>query len=158
MGYCFDYRGRLSCDSCGAAGGVRKRKCAYKVRSASHLGEAHRGSLPYCPAPALCGACYKKHGGLRGVHGEICRDGAAASQAREDAIQARFDAGDQLARSAFGSWHEEVPKSKVGVIFSGGAKRLVPEEIYDRGLRWLSELEASSVLWAGPYGQKKVGA
>lgn len=150
MGYSCDYRGRLCCASCGAAGGVRKRKCAYKVRCESERGEAARYSLPYCPAPALCGACYKKHGGLRGVHGEACRSGAAASQAEADAIQARYEAGDQKPRSAYGSWHAQVPKGKVGVVYSGGALVLLSEELYE-SRPWFSELKEYE-LWVGPQG------
>jgi hypothetical protein len=82
MGYCFDYRGRLVCDGCDIPGGVRKRKCPYRVT----YGRSNGGhTVPYCSPPALCADCYRKYGGLRGVHGERCREGAAASQAEHDA-------------------------------------------------------------------------
>lgn len=129
MGYCFDPRGRIVCDSCGVSGGVRKRRCAYKV-----------DGLPYCPAPALCGPCYSKHGGLRGVHGERCREGAAESQARSDADKAREAAGDRKVRSAYGSWHEDVPKGKVGVYYGDDTYVLVDEAEYKYPYPWLSEL------------------
>lgn len=104
MGYGYGFDGRLACDGCGVTGGVRKRKCPHTVlgnNGRSYDGKRH--SLPYCQAPALCNDCYRQHGGLRGVHtDERCGVPARASQARDDAIQARLDAGESLVTSAIG--------------------------------------------------------
>jgi hypothetical protein len=45
MGYCYDWNGRLACDSCGTTGEVRKQKCPFG----------------YCPSPALCPQCKAKY-------------------------------------------------------------------------------------------------
>lgn len=129
MGYCYSRTGGLACDKCGAAGGVRKRCCAYTVLCDSLRGARQR--LDYCPAPALCSACYKQAGGLRGVHGEACRDGAAASQAKYDAIEARLDAGESFVIAGYG---RGVPAGMAGVGFrsrAGDSWRLIPEADYD---------------------------
>lgn len=131
MGYCFDYRGRLVCDGCGIAGGVRKRKCAYKVR-VSVLDGGY--SIPYCSPPALCAGCYKKHGGLRGVHGDRCRDGAAASQAQADADDKRYAEGDLRLRSAIRQ------DGKVLLRFDGDIAVLVDDYEYGK-VRWFLDLE-----------------
>lgn len=131
MGYCFDYRGRMVCDGCGIAGGVRKRKCPYKVRYSAHNGG---GSAHYCSPPALCGDCYKKYGGLRGVHGDACRDGAAASQAREDADDLRAKSGDLALRSAIRQG------DKVLLRFDGDIAVLVDDYEYGK-VRWFLDLE-----------------
>jgi len=49
MGYSYDMRGRLCCDSCDNSGNVRKYKCPFG----------------YCQALALCCACAKTHKSLR---------------------------------------------------------------------------------------------
>ena len=122
MGYCFDYAGRLVCDRCGQAGGVRKRKCPYKV-----------SGLHYCPAPAYCAPCYKVRGGLRGVHGDACRDGAAASQAKADVIRARLDAGEVKVRAAYGDWHADVPAGMTMLLGSDDKHYLLPKNNYGHG-------------------------
>lgn len=157
MGYCFDYRGRLVCDGCGISGGVRKRKCAYKVR-VSRLDGGH--SIPYCSPPALCGPCYKKHGGLRGVHGDACRDGAAESQARHDADEARLASGDFKSQGAFGDWNELVPKGKVGLLFYGQGDPfgvLVDKADYDNRSVWFLDLKSYEPWVAGEarYARKR---
>lgn len=45
MGYGYDLKNRLSCDSCGACGNTRKIPCPFG----------------YCPAPALCPECKTKY-------------------------------------------------------------------------------------------------
>lgn len=133
MGYCYEAYGsrRLCCDKCGQPGGVRKRKCPYTV-----LGDSLRGArqaLPYCYPPALCAACYAALGGLRGLHGASCAEGAAASQAEADAIEAALDAGESLSIAAWGDWEPSVPTGMVGVAFSGRAGeiyRLMAEADY----------------------------
>ena len=131
MGYCFDYRGRLVCDGCGIAGGVRKRKCAYKVR-ASVLDGGY--SIPSCSPPALCSDFYKKYGGLRGVHGDACRDGAAASQDLADADDKRYAEGDLRLRSAIRQ------DGKVLLRFDGDIAVLVDDYEYGK-VRWFLDLE-----------------
>lgn len=85
MGYSYGRtasgRSGLSCDSCGSVGQTRKRVCPYTVLSSSSH-SAKRFAVPYSPAPALCPACFKAEGGIRGVHGQDCKDGAAAAQVK----------------------------------------------------------------------------
>jgi hypothetical protein len=153
MGYGYEAHGsrRLVCDNCGHAGGVRKRKCPYKV---THDGHA----LHYCYPPALCGDCYKKLGGLRGVHGEECHQGAANSQAQEDAKQAKLDAGDMRPTCAWGSWQENVPEGMVGVLYEGRdckAFYLLPKQAYE-SRPWFSEVGHIAESWENhPYRQTK---
>jgi hypothetical protein len=145
MGYSYGRNGRgnmvLSCDGCGDLGGVRKRTCPYEVLTDSSRGP--RARLRYCYPPALCGGCYSACGGLRGVHGARCRDGAASSQEEYDARQAKLDAGELMVMAAWGDWQKGVPDGLVGVVFRGAdqeAWRLVPEAAYEPGARpWLSD-------------------
>lgn len=133
MGYCYEAYGsrRLVCDKCGHAGGVRKRTCPYKV--AWHDGHA----LRYCPPPALCAPCYKEMGGLRGVHGEHCRQGAASSQVQQNVTKAKF-----------------VPEGMVGVLYKGRwpdgsaneAYYLVPKKAYE-SRPWFSEVSHIAESW-----------
>lgn len=136
MGYSFGQNsaGRwvLACDKCGRiGGGVRKRKCKYMVSDEG--GHA----LPWCPAPALCSACFRALGGTAGVHGDVCRDGAALAQADYDRKAGRLAAGDKLVRVAYGDWHARVPKGAVLVGFKGSDQvweyRLMPKDVYTGG-------------------------
>lgn len=139
MGYCYDMSNRLCCDRCGQSGGVRKRTCKYTVLGDSIRtpgGTRHR--MNYCYPPALCASCYKAMGGLRGIHGDDCRDGAAKSTAEADAIEALLDAGELFVVSASGDWAEGVPAGMVLVTFSGRGwtphvKRLVAKDSYQPG-------------------------
>lgn len=146
-GYAVSANGRyaLACDGgCGRAGsaqGVRKRSCPHKAADYQY---GRRYELPYCPAPALCKECYKRHGGLRGIHGESCRIGAAESTVRAEEKQAKIEAGEMLSTTAWGSWYESVPEGKVGLAFEGNAGRsyhLVPAEQYYSQSVALSEIE-----------------
>lgn len=138
MGYSYGRtasgRSALSCDNCGGVGDTRKRVCPHKVLCSSHRIGGQRHALPYCPAPAVCSACWKTLGGNAVLHGEKCREGAAASQALSDAEQALIDAGAALRRAAWGDWQGPVPKGMVGVLFSGPAgdeAHLVTKAAYD---------------------------
>lgn len=122
MGYCYDSRsGALVCDSCGCSGGVRKRTCPHKV-----------DGLPYCSPPALCKECYKQEGGIR-MH-DRCKEPAAARQRERYEQQRMLDGGALLVRTAWGSWHDDVPKGFAGVRFEGkdgtSEYRLIPSESY----------------------------
>lgn len=118
MGYSYDFHNRLCCDKCGHSGGVRKRTCPYKVLGDSlRTPGGNRYTMNYCYPPALCAACYKQLGGLRGVHGDSCKEGAAKSQAEDDAIEAALDAGEMFVVSATGDWQEDVPEGMVLVTF-----------------------------------------
>lgn len=104
MGYSYQKtssgREALCCDNCPAAGreaGVRKRTCPHRV----HYRDG--GSLPYCPAPALCSNCYRSLGCQAGVHAN-CAEACAAQQAREDAVTAKIAAGDLPVRAAWGGY------------------------------------------------------
>ena len=90
MGYRYDDVRNLCCDQCGKSGGVRERKCPYKVLGHSLNGP--RQWLPYCHPLAPCGPCYTAMGGEIRVHAE-CRAAAAASQAANDEIERQLDAG-----------------------------------------------------------------
>lgn len=138
MGYCYDNAGRLCCDSCGTAGNVRKNTCPHKVHYADG------SSLPYCPPPALCPACLKKHGGTAKIHAG-CKEHAARSNAREVENARRYAAGELKRGAAWGDWHEKVPAGMVGVLFnnpSTGQERykLIEAARYNAH-EWLSEFE-----------------
>lgn len=129
MGYCYDARtGRLACDSCGAAEGeTRKRTCTARVTHVDSTGQ--RVALPYCPPPALCPACYSKHGGAK-IH-DACHEPARRRQAEEDRRAAKMATGAKLRRAAWG-----LDAGMVGVLFEGpgGALHLaMPEALYDAG-------------------------
>lgn len=147
MGYGYG-PGGLACDGgcgrCGRAQGVRKRVCPYKVTHDGYV-------LAWCPAPALCKDCYKRHGGLRGVHGQACRDGAAQAQREEDAKQAKLAGGDYKVNAAWGHWHDSVPEGKVGVLFEDKdgdqVYRLVEASEYVAPYPWLSEYTVAPQPW-----------
>jgi hypothetical protein len=147
--YTYDDIGRMVCDACGQPGGVRKRKCRFKV-----LGDSLRGpraELPWCIPPAMCKDCYAQRGGSKGVHGERCRDAAAASQAESDAIEAALDAGESLSISAWGDWESSVPRGKVGLLFTGRAGqsyRLMDQADYPN--RSVAMSAVATTQWAGP--------
>jgi hypothetical protein len=148
MGYLRDARGRLCCGECGVAGGVRKRPCPYKVTSSRVRGT--QLTLPYCSPPAYCADCYRRRGGLRGVHGEECRDGAAAMQERDDAERARLESGDSVVISACSGPHSLYPSLRPGetrVTFQAfdGTRtvRVVPSDRYHGG-GWLSDFTDAS--------------
>ena len=106
----------LSCDHCGTVGGVRKRTCLYKVSSSGLRSGGRRIVMPYCPAPAYCGACFTERGGTKKIH-ENCKVPAERSQAEYDAERAKLETGEFHVTSAFGSWHDSVPEEYVGVYF-----------------------------------------
>lgn len=137
MGTITDSAGRLCCDKCGQSGGVRKRTCPYKVRCDSLRSMyGQRPVLSYCSPWALCSPCFKVLGGLRGVHGDSCRDGAAQSQAEYDAIELALEAGELFVVSA-----STTPEGMVAVTFWGRydpetrsrpeQKHIVPKSVYD---------------------------
>jgi hypothetical protein len=133
MGYSYSYSNRLCCDGCGVDRGVRKRKCPHKVVDYQDNGQPY-AAVSYCPAPALCSDCYKKHGGLRGLHGDSCKQGAANSQAQADAKRDAIAAGEMFVKAAWGQWHDSVPMDKVGLLYAGKEGEvyiLVPKDRYD---------------------------
>jgi hypothetical protein len=131
----------LACDGCGTIGGVRKRKCSYKVTYYSGGG----WSLPYCMAPALCSACFKRHGGSKGLHSG-CEAPAQAAQAERDADHARMLAGDSKVTTRWGSWHEDVPEGKVGCAYMNkdGDRTLVLVDKCENEVDWLSDLTTAT--------------
>lgn len=139
MGYVYEGR-KLCCDACGEPG-ARKRACVFKVTNEGG------GVLPYCPAPALCGACFKQRGGGKGVHAG-CEEGARAAQARADAKKARLAAGEHVHCVSYGDWHAAVPEGWVGLGFRNQAgeelRRLAPKAAYER----LREMGAEGSLEA----------
>jgi hypothetical protein len=158
MGYGYDHHGHLACDGCGTTGGVRKRRCPFKVRD-DNLRSAERPVLDYCTAPALCQNCVAKEGGAgkRGVH-KRCAEPARARQAEYDAIQARLDAGEWKVVEAEGGWHHQVPNGMVRVTFgrAGGSANgvrqlMVPQDRYDpRAKPWYSDYVPGEVPDAAP--------
>lgn len=162
MGYIrtAERRPRLCCDRCGRAGDVRKRTCTQRVRNAD-------GSvLPYCSPPALCPECYRALGQAKGVHGE-CRERAAASQERENKKIALIEKGEHLLRTAWGDWHENVPKGFLGALFEGkdGDVRVAMlEEDYakrtDMEIATIEEFHRRGIEtlpWVGTARTKEVG-
>lgn len=132
MGYCYTASGKLVCDGCGRDGGVRRRTCPHTVLCDSLRGA--RSRLPWCSAQALCKDCYAARGGLRGLHGTRCEQGAREDQAEADAIEAALDAGEAFVLAAWGDWQAGVPQGQAGVLFgsrAGKAWRLVPDAAYD---------------------------
>lgn len=135
MGYSYGQNGNgrwvLACDKCGSIGGTRKRPCRYRIHYADGT------SLPWCPAPALCGPCFKALGGTAGLHGDTCRDNAARAQADEDHKAACLAAGDKRVIVAYGDWHASVPTgmSLVGFRGADGVEeyRLMPSDVYKSG-------------------------
>lgn len=133
MGYCYDWKNRLCCDSCGASGGVRKRKCPRKVLTDSHR-SATRHELNYCYPAALCATCYQ---GEKATLHANCAEGAAKSQAEYDAKQARLDAGEHLLISGRGDWAEGVPAGYCEATFAADhyadqVELIVPSALYER--------------------------
>lgn len=142
MGYSYDNRGRLCCDNCGQAGGVRKRVCPATVRTDSSRGP--RLGIRWCSPPAVCSPCWTPEL-RRKVHGD-CREQAQRGQQKYDVDEARLEAGDRMVVSACGDWHKDVPAGMVLVTFAGpyrdGAVQwvdyLMPAADYKQG-GWLSE-------------------
>lgn len=139
MGYLYaSGGGALCCDSCGASGreaGTRKRKCPHVVRGATEVswdGRMVRRSLPYCSAPALCKECYRREGGLRGVHAQ-CAAPAAEAQNREDLREARLQAGEWQVKWA-SSDSKLIPEGHVLVGFRNlqgeERERVFPRDVY----------------------------
>lgn len=158
MGYSYEAYGsrRLCCDQCGQPGGVRKRKCTYKVLSDSLRGR--RTWMHYCSAPAVCGPCLAKLGGNKALHAG-CAEGAAASQAADDAIEAKLDAGDSLVIAGYGSWSEGVPEGMTGACYSGRAGKtwvLMPSERYKAPYPTLAEVADVTEPWVDHPGAKEV--
>jgi hypothetical protein len=89
MGYSYDQSKRLCCDDCGKAGGVRKRRCPYRVLSDSSRGPRHE--MDYCSPPALCAADAQKAG--KTLHAQCAAAAAAAQQEFYD-TERRMSAGD----------------------------------------------------------------
>lgn len=128
MGYSYDKGGRLCCDRCGKAGGVRKRTCPHRV---TYPGGA---SLPYCPARARCDDCLRAEGGNAKLHA-ACAAPAAARTLEEARKAARLAAGDLECRTGWGSWHPAVPAGWVGRRFVGTSGQesffLIPDAVDD---------------------------
>jgi hypothetical protein len=152
MGYGYDRNNRLCCDNCGMSGGVRKRTCPYTV-----LGDSLRSvggqryKMSYCYPPALCAACYATLGGLRGVHGDQCREGAARSQAEYDEIERGLEAGEMYVVSAEGSHAgNDLPRGLVRVTFRGRAgetKLVMLKDAYQfRTKPRLSDYQADALI------------
>jgi hypothetical protein len=147
MGYGTDRHGRLTCDSCGVARGVRKIRCPFKIRC-DNLHSPERQLLDFCTAPALCPACVAREGGAgsKGVH-KRCKGPARIEQAKDDAVQARLDAGEWKVVAAAGDWHYLVPAGMVGVTFGRAGGRanglrsfIMPADQYDpRTKPWYSD-------------------
>jgi hypothetical protein len=130
MGYSYG-RGGLCCDKCGGEGSTRKRHCRYQVTSKGVQ------PLPYCYPPALCPPCYAAEGGMAGVHGARCKDGAAAAQRADDVVVARLKAGEYQVAAAWGDWDKDTPAGMVRVIartWGGGeAQFVMPAADYKSG-------------------------
>jgi hypothetical protein len=126
MGYCYERlpsgHYSLCCDACGAVR-ARRRACPHKV-----------DGLPYCPAPALCKACYQKH--KTTLHAP-CEEPARLRQLECDQERKRLSMGEKRVLTAWGDWHETVPKGMVGFRVTGEVYYLVPKSEYHAG--WLGD-------------------
>jgi hypothetical protein len=130
MGYRYDDAGNLCCDRCGKSGGVRKRKCPYKVLGHSLNGPAAVAAL-LPPAGPVWGLLHG-HGRQNRCTRE-CRAAAVAGQAADDEIERQLDAGESLPVEAFGDWEPTVPNGMAGLKFvsrTGVFYRLMPEADY----------------------------
>lgn len=147
MGTITDHRGRVCCDACGNAGGVRKRTCPYFVILAADR-SISRTNIRWCSPPKLCSGCYTKAGGNKKLH-TPCAEASRRDQVLEDAKHERLAAGDYYVTSAEGDWHEEVPAGMTRVTFwrfgpRNAYKLLVPADFYDPGRRpWRSDYDAA---------------
>jgi len=157
MGYSYGRsasgRMALSCDHCGQVGGVRKRKCPFKVMDSGLRTKGVRYALSYCPAPAYCAKCFSANGGSKGIH-EFCQEPARKAQEKYDAERAKLEAGELHVTSAYGDWCASVSKGWVGVVFADleGNEVFVEiaQEQYDPGKKpWLSDYPAR-FAWSGP--------
>lgn len=131
MGYITAPDGTLACDACGTPG-ARLRKCPYWVT------EPGGQRLRYCSPAALCDPCLAKAGGSAKLHAR-CEQGAADSQAENDARVTRLDAGELFIGCALSGAGWYLPAGQVGAEFTGrGGTRtwlLVPEDEYQRAHR-----------------------
>jgi len=94
--------------------------------------------------------CYKRERAT--LHGDRCRAGAAASQARYDVEQAALDRGEYIRTTCYGDWHAAVPKGFVGALFTNirgeEVGLLLPESVYETGGMYFSELaDRDFVRW-----------
>ena len=157
MGYSYGRsasgRMALSCDHCGVVGGVRKRRCPFKVSDSGLRSKGVRHTVSYCPAPAYCDKCFSANGKTKGIH-EFCEAPAKAAQAKYDAERAKLEAGELHVVSAFGDWCASVALGYVGVVFSSlwGTEVFaqVEEGEYSASQKpWLSDYEFVKG-WTGP--------
>ena len=121
MGYCYEVgvggkRGRLCCDRCGNAGGVRKVACKYG----------------WCQSNAICPTC-RKNGAVKEYHAwcdENCKESAERWAERQDDEQRKLNDGQFVLRSAVG-----VGDGKVSAIFKNvydhECEIIVTKEEYD---------------------------
>lgn len=122
MGYSYGINpdtGRMAlvCDACGEVGGVRKRRCPHLVT------DEYGQELPYCPAPALCDACWKTR---RATLHDVCAEPARAASVEYAARREKIAAGDLPVRAAWGDWSPGVPEGWTLVLF--GLPRPLAEE------------------------------
>lgn len=158
MGYSYGMtasgRWARDCDHCGKSGGTKIYECIYKVYDAGDRSNGQRFGLPYCMAPSLCRGCFNELGGIHGVHGERCREGAAESQRRDDEVRARLERGDRIVHCAWGDWHDDVPEGYVGIVgwslTAGESYHLVPTDQYQNrsGDNFVENYEIHP--WLGP--------
>jgi len=141
MGYCYTKGGGLVCDSCDSDANVKKRHCPHTV-----------DGLPYCPAPALCNACWEKYGKNK-IHAG-CKEPAAARQQEMDDERAAIDGGALIVTTAWGDWDSCVPSGFVGVLFRGkgiDAFRLIRKTDYDPGRKKYLSDYPDARIWEAPH-------
>lgn len=151
MGYCYGTgatgRAKLVCEHCGTIGGVRKRTCPHKVVYPTG------GSLPYCPAPALCGPCLKReYGGLTALHAD-CAAPAAKRTQEEHQDYAKLLAGDAKVSGRWGDWCATVPAGQVGSYYAtANGQEIAVLTSEPNTPRWLSDVNPEDVgTWTGPH-------
>ena len=132
MGHITDEAGRLCCDSCGQAGGVRRRRCP----------------VGYCPSDALCATCYatfRSSGGWASAHAE-CPRRSAEYHAE---LAARAAAPEQWARTAWGDWAANVPTGMVKVVTYANTVVFIPKGEYEPSKPLPAQYVAAAVAYDG---------
>jgi hypothetical protein len=136
MGYCYTVGGKLVCDRCDKAGGVRKRTCPHKVYYYDGT-----GALPYCQPAALCSSCYQI---VKATLHAGCEAAAVQRSIENMREHQRLLAGDARVVCRFGDWDADVPTGYVRAIYRDvqGTETdvLYPSAVPDTYTNWLSDL------------------
>ncbi len=144
MGYSYSLDGKLCCDGCSRAGGVRKRRCPYG----------------YCQSPALCAPCLRKvkaDGRWNKSHLR-CKAGMEDCIRKEQKRLALLDLGHAVRCSAL----NEGENVRVWFRYADGStvERVMAPETY-RAIplgepATLADFEKYGAVWAAPNPKQEV--